>query len=69
MDPESVRNSELNLVLADGKALTLHAALDSVNLFAEGVPSTGKHHSLRVSCGTTARGDMVPYRCEDLMVM
>lgn len=65
MDSESVRNSELNLVLADGKALTLHAALDSVNLFEEGLPSKGKHHSLQVSCVTTVRGDMVPYRCED----
>lgn len=59
----------MNQVLADTKALTLHAALAFVNLFEEGSPSKGKHHSMRVSCVTTARGDMVSRRCEDLMMI
>lgn len=41
IEPGSVRNSELKLVLADSKVLTLHDTLDPVNLFGEGLPSKG----------------------------
>lgn len=41
IEPGSVRNSELKLVLADSKALTLHDTLDPVNLLGEGLPSKG----------------------------
>lgn len=41
IEPESVWNSELKLVLADSKALILHDTLDPINLFGEGLPSKG----------------------------
>lgn len=55
-EPESVRNSDMNQVLADINVLILHAALDLVNLFREGLPSKIKHPIMRTSCVITAQG-------------
>lgn len=55
-EPKSVRNSDLNQVLADINVFILHAALDLVNLFREGSPSKIKHPIMRTSCVVTAQG-------------
>ena len=71
-EPESVKNSDLNQVLADTNVLILHAALDLVNLFREGSPSKRRRqwHPTQVllpgkSHGQKSMVGYSPWGCEE----